>query len=217
MRALIVAGAAVAAAVGFAAPASAAPSVAVGPGSGYVTTGGIDDLTACTIAAVGYDNAGRLVALTAGHCVLAPGLPVTLLGNLGAGAVGTTASGHWGPDYGVIELDATKVIPVRSTGGVTVTDIGPAAPGDPVCKTGAATGTTCGTVLDVRADTDVLTATPTLWADSGSPLVRGTTLVGIASHADAVPVLGPTAYASADESRRQLDARGAVGAGFRPV
>ncbi|MDJ0396350.1 hypothetical protein QMK17_23885 [Rhodococcus sp. G-MC3] len=200
-----------------AAPAAAAPSAVVGPGTGYVTTGGLDDLTACSFAAVGYDAAGRLIGLTAGHCVLRPGLPVTLIGNPGAGPVGTTVSAHWGPDYGVIELDPSKVIPVPSTGGVTVTSIGDAVPGQPVCKSGAATGTTCGTVLEVRADSDILTATPTLWADSGSGLVSGTTLVGIASHADSVPVLSPTAYASASASLAQLNSRGGVGAGFVPV
>ncbi len=204
-------------AVGFAAPAAAAPSVVVGPGTGYVTTGGLDDLTACSFAAVGYDAGGRLVGLTAGHCVLSPGLPVTLIGSPGAGAVGTTISGNWGPDYGVIELDPAKVIPVSSTGGVTVTDIGAASPGQSVCKSGAATGTTCGTVLDVRDDTDVVTATSTLWADPGGALVSGTTLVGIASHADTVPVLSPTVYASAAESLARLNSRGGVGAGFRPV
>ncbi|MGA9873634.1 MAG: S1 family peptidase [Rhodococcus sp. (in: high G+C Gram-positive bacteria)] len=218
MRALAVVGAAAfGIALASAAPAGAAPTAVVGPGTGYVTTGGIDDLTACSFAAVGYDNAGRLVGLTAGHCILAPGLPVTLIGNPGAGPVGTTVSGHWGPDYGVIRLDPAKVIPVSSTGGVTVTGIGPATVGAPVCKSGAATGTTCGTVLDVRPDTDVVTAAPTLWADSGGPLVSGTTLVGIASHADTVPVIGPTVFASAAESLARLGAGGGVGAGFRPV
>jgi len=200
-----------------AAPAAAAPSVLVGPGTGYVTTGGIDDLTACSFAAVGYDSGRRLVGLTAGHCVLAPGLPVTLIGSPAAGPVGKTVIGHWGPDYGVIELDPEKVIPVASTGGVTVTDIGPAAPGQQVCKSGAATSITCGSVLEVRTDTDIVTATPTLWADSGGALVSGTTLVGIASHADTVPVVGPTVYASASESLARLNARGGVGAGFTPV
>ncbi|WP_415976033.1 hypothetical protein [Rhodococcus sp. 077-4] len=200
-----------------AAPASAAPTAVVGPGTGYVTTGGVDDLTACSFAAVGYDAAGRLVGLTAGHCVLAPGLPVTLIGNPQAGPVGTTALGHWGPDYGVVVLDAAKVIPVSSAGGVTVTDIGTAAPGQRVCKSGAASGITCGTVLDVRADGDIVTDTATVWADSGGALVSGTTLVGIASHADSVPVIGPTVYASATASKNILDAAGGPGAGFRPI
>ncbi|OZF55462.1 hypothetical protein [Rhodococcus sp. 14-2470-1a] len=201
-----------------AAPAALpAPAALVGPGTGYITTGGIEDLTACSFAAVGYDAAGRLVGLTAGHCVLSPGLPVTLVDNLGAGPVGVTVSGHWGPDYGVVELDPTKVIPVSSRGGITVTDIGPTLPGRPVCKIGAATATTCGTVLDVRPDTDIVTGTPTFWADSGGALVSGTTLVGIASHADTAPVLSPTVYASAAESLARLNTRGGTGAGFRPI
>ncbi|OZF55228.1 hypothetical protein CH293_06885 [Rhodococcus sp. 14-2470-1b] len=197
--------------------ALAAPAALVGPGTGYITTGGIEDLTACSFAAVGYDAGGRLVGLTAGHCVLSPGLPVTLVENPGAGPVGVTVSGHWGPDYGVVELDPAKVTPVSSRGGITVTDIGPTFPGQPVCKIGAATATTCGTVLDVRPDTDIVTGTPTLWADSGGALVSGTTLVGIASHADTVPVLSPTVYASAAESLARLNARGGTGAGFRPI
>ncbi|WP_232433539.1 S1 family peptidase [Rhodococcus sp. AW25M09] len=201
----------------FAAPATAAPIAVVGPGTGYVTTGGLDDLTACSFAAVGYDAAGRLVGLTAGHCVLAPGLPVTLIGNPQVGPVGTTASGHWGPDFGVIVLDAAKVVPVSSAGGVTVTDIGRATPGQRVCKGGAASGITCGTVLEVRAGGDITTDTPTVWADSGGALVSGTTLVGIASHADSVPVLGPTVYASAAASLDLLDAAGGPGSGFRPI
>lgn len=203
--------------LGLAAPASAAPSAVVGPGTGYVTTGGLEDLTACSFAAVGYDGSGQLIGLTAGHCVLAPGLPVTLVGNPGAGPVGTTVSGHWGPDYGLIALDPAKVVPVSSIGGVTVTDIGPAVSGQPVCKSGAATGTTCGTVLDVRGDGDIVTWAPTLWADSGAALVSGTTLVGIASHADTTPVLSPTVYASAAESLERLNSHGGIGAGFRPI
>ncbi|WP_072803519.1 hypothetical protein [Rhodococcoides yunnanense] len=204
-------------AVGFAAPAAAAPGVVVGPGTGFITTGGLEDLTACSFAAVGYDAAGRLIGLTAGHCVLAPGLPVTSIGNLGAGPVGTTTVGHWGPDYGVIELDPAKVVPVASGGGVTITGIGRAVPGQPVCKVGVASGVTCGTVLDVRGDTDIVTTTPTVWADSGGALVSGTTLVGIASHADSIPVLSPTVYASAADSLDRLNARGGPGAGFRPI
>ncbi|ORI24934.1 hypothetical protein BJI47_05525 [Rhodococcus sp. 1168] len=196
--------------------AVAAPGVIVGPGTGYVTTGGLDDLTACSFAAVGYDASGTLVGLTAGHCVLSPGLPVTLIGNPGAGPVGTTVSSHWGPDYGVIALDPAKVIPVSSVGGVTVTGIGQAVPGQPVCKSGVASGVTCGTIREVRGS-DLVTDTPTVWADSGSALVSGTTLVGIASHADGVPLLSPTVYASALDSVNMLGARGGTGAGFRPI
>ncbi|MBY4136131.1 hypothetical protein HQO80_22905, partial [Rhodococcus fascians] len=129
--------------------AAAAPLPLVGPGSGFVTTGGLDDLTVCSIAAVGYDDAGRLVALTAGHCILRPGLPVTLVGSPTA-PVGTTAVGHWGPDYGVIVLDPTKVVPVNSLGGITVTDIGTGSVGQPVCKTGLGSGVTCGSIVDAR-------------------------------------------------------------------
>ncbi|WP_237668878.1 S1 family peptidase [Rhodococcus sp. BS-15] len=195
--------------------AAAAPLPVVGPGSGFVTTGGIDDLTVCSIAAVGYDDAGRLVALTAGHCILRPGLPVTLVGSPTA-PVGTTAVGHWGPDYGVIVLDPTAVTPVASLGGVTVTDIGTGSVGQPVCKTGLGSGLTCGSIVDFRGS-DLMSDALTVWGDSGGPLVIGTTLVGIASHASGAPLVSPTAYASAPESLRLLSASGAPGAGFRPV
>ncbi|MEH6793175.1 MAG: hypothetical protein V7694_03480 [Rhodococcus sp. (in: high G+C Gram-positive bacteria)] len=195
--------------------AAAAPLPVVGPGTGFVTTGGIDDLTACSIAAVGYDDAGRLVALTAGHCILSTGLPVTLVGSPAA-PVGTTAVGHWGPDYGVIVLDPTKVTPVASLGGITVTDIGIGSVGQPVCKSGLGSGLTCGTIVETRGS-DLMSDAVTVWADSGAPLMAGTTLVGIASHASGAPLLSPTAYASASESVRLLSESGAPGAGFRPV
>ena len=207
-------------AVGVIAPgtAAAAPFPVVGPGSGFVTTGGIDDLTVCSIAAVGYDDAGRLVALTVGHCILRTGLPVTLVGSPAAPAapVGTTAVGHWGPDYGVIVLDPTKVTPVSSLNGITVTDIGVGSVGQPVCKSGLGSGRTCGTIVEDRG-VDLMSDAVTIWADSGAPLVAGTTLVGIASHASGAPLLSPTAYASAVESTRLLSVSGAPGAGFRPV
>ncbi|WP_051365334.1 hypothetical protein [Rhodococcus sp. JG-3] len=195
--------------------ATAAPLPVVGPGSGFVTTGGLDDLTVCSIAAVGYDDAGRLVALTAGHCILRSGLPVTLVGSPAA-PVGTTAVGHWGPDYGVIVLDPTKVTPVNSLGGITVTDIGTASVGQPVCKTGLGSGVTCGSIVDARGS-DLMSDALTVWSDSGGPLVVGTTLVGITSHASGVPLISPTAYASAAESVRLLNQSGEPGAGFRPV
>ncbi|CCQ13623.1 putative uncharacterized protein [Rhodococcus sp. AW25M09] len=195
--------------------AAAAPLPVVGPGSGFVTTGGLDDLTVCSIAAVGYDNAGRLVALTAGHCILRPGLPVTLVGSPTA-PVGTTAVEHWGPDYGVIVLDPAAVTPVSSLGGVTVTDVGTGSVGQQVCKTGLGSGLTCGSIVDARGS-DLMSDAITVWGDSGGPLVIGTTLVGIASHASGEPLISPTAYASAPESLRLLSASGAPGAGFRPV
>ncbi|MGB6051038.1 MAG: hypothetical protein WBG14_09285, partial [Rhodococcus sp. (in: high G+C Gram-positive bacteria)] len=68
MRVGIVLGVSLGLGVACAAPAAAAPSVLVGPGTGYITTGGVDDLTACSFAAVGYDSGSRLVGLTAGHC-----------------------------------------------------------------------------------------------------------------------------------------------------
>ena len=199
----------------FTGTAAAAPLPVVGPGSGFVTTGGLDDLTACSIAAVGYDDAGRLVALTAGHCILRTGLPVTLVGSPAA-PVGTTAVGHWGPDYGVIVLDPTKVTPVSSLNGITVTDIGVGSVGQPVCKSGLGSGLTCGSIVDNRGS-DLMSDAITVWADSGAPLVAGTTLVGIASHASGTPLVSPTAYASASESVRLLGASGAAGAGFRPI
>jgi hypothetical protein len=180
--------------------AAAAPLPLVGPGSGFVTTGGLDDLTVCSIA---------------GHCILRPGLPVTLVGSPTA-PVGTTAVGHWGPDYGVIVLDPTKVVPVNSLGGITVTDIGTGSVGQPVCKTGLGSGVTCGSIVDARGS-DLMSDALTVWSDSGGPLVVGTTLVGITSHASGVPLLSPTAYASAAESVRLLNQSGAPGAGFRPV
>ena len=64
--------AAVAAGAGVAGAAPAPSSVALGGGSGIllpdVDHSDPDRVAACTLTAVGYDNAGSLVALTAGHC-----------------------------------------------------------------------------------------------------------------------------------------------------
>ncbi|GAA3184188.1 hypothetical protein GCM10020255_079840 [Rhodococcus baikonurensis] len=64
--------AAVAAGAGVAGAAPAPSSVALGGGSGIllpdVDHSNPDQVAACTLTAVGYDNAGSLVALTAGHC-----------------------------------------------------------------------------------------------------------------------------------------------------
>ena len=40
------------------------PGYAVGPGTAIV----VDGSAACTLAVAGYDKAGRLIGLTAGHC-----------------------------------------------------------------------------------------------------------------------------------------------------
>ncbi|MER2205652.1 MAG: peptidase S1, partial [Rhodococcus sp. (in: high G+C Gram-positive bacteria)] len=140
--------AAVAAGAGVAGAAPAPSSVALGGGSGIllpdVDHSNPDQVAACTLTAVGYDNAGSLVALTAGHCgvvgdrVFAEYLPE-------AGPIGRFTYSSPVSDIAVIDLDDAKVAPLRTVGGTTINGIGaPPAPGTIVCKEGRSTGNTCG-------------------------------------------------------------------------
>lgn len=189
-------------------------AVVVGPGTGYLTVGPPGVGTTCSIAAVGHDAAGRLIALTAGHCIARPGLAVVPAATPWVAPIGVT-----GPrsrqDFGVLELDPARVIPESSTAGVTVTAVGSAAPGESVCKVGQGTSRTCGVVSSVRSNGDVVSDTMTLWGDSGGPLVQGTDLVGIVSRPVAAPG-GPTVFTVVAPNLSQL-AAGDPGNGFVPV
>ena len=100
---------------GVAGAAPAPSSVALGGGSGIllpdVDHSDPDRVAACTLTAVGYDNAGSLVALTAGHCgvvgdrVFAEYLPE-------AGPIGRFSYSSPVSDIAVIDLDDAKVAPL---------------------------------------------------------------------------------------------------------
>lgn len=212
--------------------AQAAPSAKVGPGTAIKIGNG-----ACTLAAAGTDNGGRLVGLTAGHCGRI-GAPVTLENNRRAGVVGRIADRNVGLDYAVIAFDRAKVVPVRRIGQSTVrrTAAFP-GPGAAVCKDGRTTGFSCGVVLgrfDGRRN-ETLSYVCAAPGDSGGPILAGDRLVGILTGGagvsipgtdigvliecvhPALPIYTPMIATKITPILHDLRLNGRVGAGFRPV
>ena len=199
-----------------ASPAQAAPGYAVGPGTAIV----VDGSAACTLAVAGYDKAGRLIGLTAGHC-----------GNVGSkvalesrrsGVVGMIVVKNKQVDYSVINFNKAAVRPVRTVGRATVTGIGqhPAA-GQRVCKSGRTTETL-----------NYVCAAP---GDSGGPVIANGKLVGILTGGagvaipftnaglivecmhPAIPIYSPMIATKVSVVLDQLNYYRTYGAGFRPV
>ncbi|MFF0815260.1 serine protease [Rhodococcus sp. NPDC003318] len=197
--------------VGASTAASPAP---IGGGSGILVGGE----ALCTLTAIGHDNAGRLVGLTAGHCG-EPGYSIVAERHMDAGAVGHIRAKSREFDYAVIEFDPAKVVPLNNVGGVTIHSVGaPAAFPDVVCKQGLRTGNTCGIVWgDLLQTNETWTQMCVIEGDSGSPVVRGTTLVGMVNAYVGVACLGPELGTDIDIIMADLNAHGGVGAGFRPV
>lgn len=194
--------------------ATAAPPAVLGGGSGMI----LGNEALCTLTAIGHDNGGRLVGLTAGHCG-EPGYSVVPERRQDAGVVGHLVAKSRELDYGVIEFDPAKVTPVNHVGNVVITAIGsPAAFPDIVCKQGLRTGNTCGVVWgDLLQTNETWTQMCVIEGDSGSPVVRGTTLVGMVNAYLGVACLGPELGTDIDIILADLAAHGGVGAGFRPI
>ncbi|MFD4295313.1 S1 family peptidase [Rhodococcus sp. NPDC058505] len=197
--------------VGVSAAASPAP---LGGGSGII----VGDEALCTLTAIGRDSADRLVGITAGHCG-EPGYSIVPEHRQDAGTVGRIVGKNRSLDYAVIEFDPAKVAPVNRVGNVTITTVGaPAAFPDVVCKQGLRTGNTCGVVWgDLLASNETWTQMCVIEGDSGSPVVRGTTLVGMVNAYVGVACLGPELGTDIDAVLADLNAHGGVGAGFRPI
>lgn len=197
-----------------AAGAQSGPAV-IGGGSGIV----LDGKGACTVTTIGNDAQGRLVGLTAGHCG-GVGAAITAEQNPGAGRIGTVSYVNNQLDYGIIEFDPGSVVPTRRVGNVTITGIG-AAPdfATVACKEGRTTGNTCGITWGDLLDEKVKTWTQmcVVQGDSGSPVVVGTTLVGMVNGYLGVPCLGPEKGTNMTAVMADIDGRGGVGAGFRPI
>ncbi|MDF5821105.1 S1 family peptidase [Corynebacterium felinum] len=180
----------------------------------------------CTITATGVDDQGRKVAITAGHCGKV-GSQVVSADSWRVGRSGTVvAHGQNGLDYSVIELGSNAQI-TRSYNGVTVDEIG-GVPGSfqTVCKTGVATGHTCGVVWVADKKTNLSQVCATA-GDSGAPVMAGNRLVGMVSGglvpdynlSCRTPLQGaafqPTISTSMDAVLADINQRGGVGAGFR--
>jgi len=187
----------------------------IGGGSGII----VDNMYECTVTTVGHDNAGRLVGLTAGHCGEA-GAEVYSEIDPGAGVIGRFVYSDPTLDYAVIQFQPGAITPVNRVGNVTITGIGgPAQFPMIVCKEGRTTGNTCGLAYGDLFGTNVET-----WAqmcvvegDSGAPVVVGTTLVGMVNAYLAVACFGPEVGTNMSTIMDDLNRRGDIGAGFRPI
>ena len=190
-------------------------------------------LIAGSLTAIGYDRGGRLVGLTAGHC--APtGARLGAENALGAGAVGTVAFSDNGEtlDFAVLQFDPEKVDPARSVGATTITGVGgPPGPGTTVCSNGRTSGPGCGVVWGNLDDSVTINQVCSKPGDSGGPVTVGDKLVGMNQGrltglagigfdlpcADAAnPIHSPAFFAPIELILAAIDAKGGVGAGFRP-
>lgn len=187
----------------------------IGGGSGII----VDNMYECTVTTVGYDNAGRLVGLTAGHCGEA-GAQVYSEIDPGAGAIGSFVYSDPTLDYAVIQFQPGSITPVNRIGNVTITGIGaPAQFPMIVCKEGRTTGNTCGLAYG-----DIFGSNMETWAqmcvvegDSGAPVVVGSTLVGMVNAYLAIACFGPEVGTNMTTIMDDLNRRGDIGAGFRPI
>ncbi|WP_245673080.1 S1 family peptidase [Nocardia lijiangensis] len=208
--------------------ASAAEPAVLGGGSGIVL--GMN--AACTLTTIGYDNAGRLVGLTAGHCTQ-PGIPVRAEHAPWVGPIGTVVLVDRYDDYAVIEFDRERVVPLRNVGATVIADVGgPPAPGTIVCKNGRTSGHGCGVVWDQHEwwFRNQVCSQP---GDSGGPVTVGDRLVGmnighagvaafgvtvfdVACQHPQVAVHDPAVATQIGKVLHDIDRAGGPGAGFEP-
>ena len=197
----------------------AAPKTSLGGGSGILVLKGGNSAAACTVTTVGRPtsgpNRGKLIALTAGHCGK-PGQRVLAEKAQNRGAIGTISQSYTDIDLAVIELDAAKVRPVSSVGGVTIKRIStkPVAFPTVICKEGRTTGHTCGVTWfsDGAAHFSQMCV---IEGDSGSPVVVGNTLVGMVNAYYFVSCLGPETGTNMGTITKRLNRAGYNN--FRPV
>lgn len=133
----------------------------------------------CTLAVTGTDADGRKVGITAGHCG-EPGDAVRSADSFWVGDAGTVVVNGSNDDYSVIEFGSNAEIS-NSYNGVTVDSIGGGTTNmQEVCKSGVATGFTCGLVwsADERMTMSQVCA---MQGDSGAPVLAGRRIVGLVS------------------------------------
>lgn len=204
------------------------PAVAGAQALPVVTPGmaldvGRDDY-GCTMGAIGTDSAGRLIGISAAHCLKGVGGDIFFPGQRDIGPIGTVAytypnGGAIGsePDYSVVVYDKAKVTGSSVGHNITVNKNGPRPPfGQWICKSGQTTGHTCGFATYFPDSGNTAGWIFVLPGDSGGPLVYGTTWAGIVSRID-FELRGPMSFASADRILADLNARGGPGAGFVPL
>ncbi|MGW4324306.1 IPT/TIG domain-containing protein [Nocardia sp. NPDC004573] len=208
-----------------------------GPGSSITSAGGPPRGSWGTVGAVGYDELGNLVALTAGHMMTrnTRAQEVFLTGHRGLGPIGyyATWATNWpgfpsmrfpadsSKDYAVIKLDETKIEPVNTTpNGTVVSRIGahPVPFSDIMCKYGQVSGTTCGLVIGY--ENNVISS----WAaiipgDSGGPVTTHSGLVGITSAINPLEPWAPFRFTGIHGILADIAAQGpnTIGIGFTPL
>jgi hypothetical protein len=217
--------------------------VDVGPGTSITSDGGPPAGSFCTIAAVGRDDLGRLVALTAGHCTTRPSehQEVYLSGTAAVAPrlIGTyeTITTNWpgfpstqfpvdsSKDYAVILLDETVVNPKNTAPDGTTFDrlytIAPAPMQDIMCKYGQITGLTCGLVFQFENNT-IRSWAAILPGDSGGGVVINGGFAGINSAINPLTVLPPGApfqFSGIVGILEDIASQGpnTVGIGFEPL
>ncbi|QBS43960.1 S1 family peptidase [Nocardia sp. CS682] len=230
LRSLAAATAAVASVIaGAAGTASAAPTAVLGGSSGIA----FENNSVCSLTAIGHDNAGRLVGITAGHC--APtGARLIAEHTPDAGVVGKVAFSDDGKglDYAVLELNPERVTPVRSVGPTTIAGLGDApGPGATVCSSGRSSGSDCGVVWG-ELDGTTINQYCSKPGDSGGPVVVGDRLVGmnqgrltgigpvgfdVPCTTAANPLHSPAFFQPIVVILAAINAQGGVGAGFQPI
>ncbi|WP_330179739.1 S1 family peptidase [Nocardia sp. NBC_01503] len=211
--------------------AAAGPAV-LGPGSGIaIGTSEPEEFSLCTLTAIGFDAANRLVGITAGHCGEV-GAQVLAEKSIGTGFLGRLAELDYFWDWAVIEFDPAKVIPVRQITAGAVAGIGaPPAPLQMVCKNGRTTGFTCGPVWEEMAE-GFSSHVCADYGDSGSPVLVGDQLVGMIVSGQPIdlgsvdlhlpscanpanPVHEPDLATGIANVLASINQHGGVGAGFR--
>jgi hypothetical protein len=164
------------------ATATAEPTVVMANGTKFTPT--LDYPGHCTMGPVGYDNAGRLVGITAGHCTPNGGTdpvggPIWNFNQKDAGPVGYIAYNGkhtQNTDYLVVVFDPTKVVlSSTSPGGVRVDKLPTKAKPSTFSaakKDGATSGVTTGFVCSTYPT--YFNSTATLKeGDSGSAMTDG--------------------------------------------
>lgn len=190
-------------------------------GDAYVTTlepiATAGAFMVCSFGFTAADSAGTPLVLSAGHCDPSPATAGTAnaapvyapdrtdirnsprVGGFAESGLGGTGGGL---DYSAIRLTPEAAAgglgrpTVRGAGGSALTITGTAVPvvGAPVCKSGQASGYTCGTVQDADYTTDLYGNGGEAWSvhgftdnactlagDSGGAIITGTRALGITS------------------------------------
>ncbi|MBF6471014.1 MULTISPECIES: IPT/TIG domain-containing protein [Nocardia] len=208
-----------------------------GPGTSIVSDGGPPCGSWGTVGAVGYDELGNLVALTAGHMMTRSTRTqeVFLTGNRRLGPIGyyATWSTHWpgfpsmrfpadsSKDYAVIKLDETKINPVNTTpNGTVISRIGthPVPLSDIMCKYGQVSGTTCGLVIEYQNNV-ISSWAAVIPGDSGGPVTTRSGLVGITSAINPLKPWAPFQFTGIHGILDDIAAQGSgtIGIGFTPL